>query len=116
MEMERPQAVQWGPEDAEWMKVHRELVHSLRAVLKAERGVHHAWLFGSVALGTEHAGSDVDVVVDMDDESLMGRRALRKALEAATGRKIDLFLYSDLEAERKVRPDFREDWVWRRIG
>ena len=105
----------WDASDDLWLAGHKELVKGLREVLKADRSVHHAWLFGSVALGTERAGSDVDVVVDIGEEvGLMGRRKLREALEARTGRKIDLYALSDLEAEARVRPDFPEDWGGRR--
>jgi predicted nucleotidyltransferase len=109
---ERVQA--WDLQDEEWLALHRELVDLLRSVLIEEKGVHRAWLFGSVALGTERSGSDVDLVVDMDDESLRARRQLRGKLEAKAGRKVDLFLFADLEAERKVRVNLREDWGGRR--
>jgi uncharacterized protein len=32
-----------------------------------ERGIRHAALFGSTARGESHAGSDVDIVIDLDD-------------------------------------------------
>ncbi len=31
------------------------------------RGVRHAALFGSVARGESHAGSDLDIVIDLDE-------------------------------------------------
>jgi predicted nucleotidyltransferase len=34
-----------------------------------ERGVLHAALFGSVARGENHAGSDVDIMVEIDPEA-----------------------------------------------
>jgi uncharacterized protein len=34
-----------------------------------ERGVVHAALFGSVARGENHSGSDVDIMVELDPEA-----------------------------------------------
>lgn len=36
-----------------------------------ERGVLHAALFGSVARGESHSGSDVDIMVEIDPEARM---------------------------------------------
>lgn len=35
-----------------------------------ERGVLHAALFGSVARGEENAGSDLDVMIDIDETTI----------------------------------------------
>ena len=35
----------------------------------ATQPVQRAWLFGSFARGEEHAGSDVDILVDFDQEN-----------------------------------------------
>jgi predicted nucleotidyltransferase len=104
----------WTPEDDLWLATHKELVNGLREVLGQDLNVKHAWLFGSVALGTDREGSDVDVVVDVSDDSGMALRALRQALEARVGRRVNLVVLSDLEAERRVRPNFLEDWGGRR--
>ena len=94
----------WDANDDLWRAGHKELVKGLREVLKADRGVHHAWLFGSVALGADGPGQTVEVAVDMEPDRLM-QGQLKQALETATGRKVDLFVLRDLEPE---------DWEGRR--
>ena len=43
-----------------------QLISRLRALLHEQAGVACAWLFGSRARGDQHAGSDVDVAVLME--------------------------------------------------
>ncbi len=42
-----------------------ERLNDARAALQV-RGVNHAALFGSIARGEDHAGSDIDILVDLD--------------------------------------------------
>jgi predicted nucleotidyltransferase len=37
-----------------------------------KRGVRHAALFGSTARGNRHASSDIDIVIELDDETGLG--------------------------------------------
>lgn len=113
-EMEVQTAAPWSLEDEKWLKLHKELVEDLRGVLVDSKGVRRGWIFGSVAAGTEREGSDVDVLVDMEEGGLMVQRKLREKLAEASGRKIDLFLLGDLEAERKVKPESAAGWKLRR--
>ena len=85
--------------ESEWLIGHWELLSALRGALRTERGVKGAWIFGSVAKGTDRADSDLDLVVDFEADDQMVVRALRQRLEAKIGRKIDLFLLGDLETE-----------------
>jgi predicted nucleotidyltransferase len=109
--------------ESEWLTSHWELLSQLRGALRTEPSVKGAWIFGSVAKGTDQAGSDLDLVVDFKTENQMAVRALRQRLEAKVGRKIDLFLLNDLEAEpdallhllKEARPVVdRMDW-WARL-
>jgi predicted nucleotidyltransferase len=43
------------------LKRHREELN--------RHGVAHAALFGSVARGEEHSGSDIDIMIDLDPEA-----------------------------------------------
>jgi len=51
-----------------------DVLHTLRAHERELRGfgVAHAAVFGSVARGEAEAGSDVDVLVELDEERPMG--------------------------------------------
>ena len=55
-------------------------------------GVKRAWVYGSVALGVAHAGSDVDMIVEMPPGKYLGYSLidLRHALSEALRRKVDL--------------------------
>ena len=95
------------PGEGEWLISHWQMVRALREALRTEKGVKSVLIFGSVAKGTDGPDSDLDLAVDMeDDEDLMVRRALRKRLEAAVGRKIDMFSLRDLESEPSYLPSF----------
>jgi len=85
--------------EGEWLARHWELLSHLRGALRTEPSVKGAWIFGSVAKGTDLPDSDLDLVVDFKTDDQMMVRALRGRLEAKVGRKIDLFLMDDLESE-----------------
>ena len=57
----------------------------------ATQPVERAWLFGSYARGEEREDSDVDLLVDFDDDvSLMGHVRMMYALQDRLGKKVDL--------------------------
>lgn len=54
-------------------------------------GVRSISLFGSIARGDAHPGSDVDLLVDVDDDvSLFGLSRLKFHLEDVLGMRVDL--------------------------
>lgn len=54
-------------------------------------GVQSISVFGSVARGEAHPGSDVDLLVDVDDEvSLLGLARLKFHLQDLLGMRVDL--------------------------
>jgi predicted nucleotidyltransferase len=87
------------------------LLAALGEALEAEPSVSVAVVFGSVVKETDTEGSDLDLVVKTTFEEdweqraegamevTLGKRRLRERLEAATGKKIDLFLMGDMESE-----------------
>ena|SRR5215211_6041915 len=78
----------------------------LRADEKALRalGVIHLSLFGSVARGEERPDSDIDVMVDVDDDlTLFGMSRLKRHLQDVLGRRVDL-----VEREA-IRPAYLPD-------
>jgi uncharacterized protein len=50
-----------------------EAIETLRRSQRAlrERGVVHAALFGSLARGDNHSGSDIDIMIELDPNSRM---------------------------------------------
>ena len=79
----------------------------------AELGVTHAYLFGSVARDAAGEGSDIDVMVDLD-EGPGGRKPLFSAFDVGGiqfeltrifGRQVDLVVRRDaMRPGRKLRP------------
>lgn len=66
-------------------------------VLEADSRVRFAYLFGSVAAGTERAGSDVDLAVSVDPRgTLLDDARLHDALITAMAREdVDLVVLED---------------------
>ena len=69
-----------------------ELVGKTAAPLMKRWGVNRAWVYGSVALGSARAGSDVDMIVEMPPGKYLGYGIidLKYELSQALGRKVDL--------------------------
>jgi len=86
-------------------------LHQSRPRLEA-LGVVHAYLFGSMALGTAGPESDVDLMVDLD-EGPRGRKPLFSAFDVGgiqfeltqiLGRPVDLVVRSDaLKPGKRLR-------------
>ncbi|MEN5072821.1 nucleotidyltransferase family protein [Isoptericola cucumis] len=69
----------------------------------SRHGVRHVRVFGSVAAGTADAGSDVDLLVDLDDGvGHFALGALEVELEQMLGRPVDIV------PERSLRSAVRE--------
>ena len=113
-----------APGEGEWLIAHWALVRDLRAALGSEPGVRGAWIFGSVAKGTDDERSDLDLVVDLEAGGLHAQRALQRRLEAKLDRAVDLFRLQDLESEPEVllvlldvaRPVVDRVGWWKEIG
>jgi|GEM_PF-359330 len=76
------------------VKVGPEEVGRLAAPVLRKFGVARAWVYGSFALGCANAHSDVDLIVEMPPDVVLGRSFfdLRRELKEAFGRKVDLHL------------------------
>ena len=66
----------------------------------ATQPVQRAWLFGSFARGEEHAGSDVDILVDFDQDNasvgLLQFCHIMNELSDRVGRPVDLVVNGTL--------------------
>jgi len=79
------------------MDQHESMRKAIRDVL-VEHGVRRASLFGSFARGQGAKDSDIDVLVELDDDaSLLDLVGLRLELEEATGRNVDLVEFSTIK-------------------
>lgn len=65
-------------------------------------GATRAGVFGSVVRGQSHRRSDVDILVEIPEAiGLLAFVGLRRELEAALGRKVDLVEYETIK--RRIR-------------
>jgi predicted nucleotidyltransferase len=71
------------------------LIAALRAALRTEHNVRFALLFGSTARGDDDASSDVDLLVEMRDSSLIRIADLGEKLEALLDRRVDILALDD---------------------
>ncbi len=81
------------------------LISALRAVLRTEKNVRFALLFGSAARGTDTTASDVDVLVQMRESSLERIVDLGAKLSAMVGRRVDVVRLEDMECEPSLLAD-----------
>jgi predicted nucleotidyltransferase len=89
-----PRRLRLAPGETAYLRRLWPLLATLRSALRTEPNVAFAMLFGSVARGDDRAGSDVDLLVVLREESLGRRIELQDRLERAAGRKVHLL---DLE-------------------
>jgi predicted nucleotidyltransferase len=93
-----PRKLRLAPGEVGYLKRHWPLLAALRSALRTEPNVEFALLFGSVARGDDHAGSDFDLLVVLREGSLGRKVELQDRLERASARKVHLL---DLEAASK---------------
>jgi predicted nucleotidyltransferase len=72
--------------------------------------VKKAGIFGSYARGEQRETSDIDILVDIDDDlSLLDFASLKVELEGALGKKVDLVEYTTIKS--KLRKEILKDEV-----
>jgi len=83
-------------------RLGRRLRRHRRAVveLAAGRGAHHVRVFGSVARGDDTASSDIDLLVDLDDNvGLVALVGLKRELADLLGARVDVIPADSLRPE-----------------
>ncbi len=80
-----------------YLRSHWELLRGLRSALRTEPNVKLAVLFGSTAAGTEREGSDVDVLVALEDPGVGRLADLAGRLTSRLGREVQLVRLRDAE-------------------
>lgn len=73
------------------------LLSSLRMALRTEGNVRLAVLFGSTARGADKSGSDVDLLVELRDDSMERVADLSTKLEGLVGRHVEVIPLSSAE-------------------
>jgi predicted nucleotidyltransferase len=104
-----PRRIELDDDEREYLSGHWDLIARLTETLRTERSVRLAVLFGSVARGDETAESDLDLLVDLRDESLESRGRLRQRLRAAAGRDVQLVTVDAGATSALLMADIVED-------
>lgn len=92
-----PRRLELDAEERAYLRDHWGLLARLGAILRTEPNVRFVAIFGSLARGDEHAGSDLDIVVEFKERDRLGRIRLAGKLEAASGRRAQMLHLRDVE-------------------
>jgi predicted nucleotidyltransferase len=90
-----PRRLRLSPAEESYVLQAWPLLGQLRALLRTERNVRFAGLFGSRARGDERPGSDVDLLVVLDDDAIFRQLDLERRLEAPLGLPVQLVTVDD---------------------
>jgi predicted nucleotidyltransferase len=91
-----------------YLRKHWTLLRDLRSALRTEPNVRLAVLFGSTSTGADHAGSDVDVLVELDDPSVSRLAELAGRLSRRLGRAIQVVRLHEAESSPVLMADVLE--------
>ena len=90
-----PRRLELDAAEKRYLRRSWKLLAALRNVLRTERNVRFALLFGSAARGEDAPSGDVDLLVEMRDSSLIRIADLGAKLEALLGRHVDVLTLDD---------------------
>jgi predicted nucleotidyltransferase len=93
-----PRKLVLGTSEKEYLRRSWKLLAALREALRTEQNVRFALLFGSAARGDDSEGSDVDLIVELRDSSLVRVVDLGLKLERLLERRVDAMTIDDAEA------------------
>lgn len=89
------------------MDIPRTLLNRILNVLKEEKSIERAYLFGSRARGDNKYNSDIDIAVEGNNV----RRTIQLELQSAAGvYKVDMVFLSD-ELDTSFMEEFNEDAI-----
>lgn len=80
-----PRRLKLSPAEESYVLHAWPLLGRLRALLRTERNARLAVLFGSRARGDERPDSDIDILVELEEDTVSRRMELVDRLEAALG-------------------------------
>ncbi len=93
-----PYKVELSAEERRYLRTHWQLLSTLTQTLRTEKNVRLAALYGSSARGDERAGSDVDLLVELDEHDRglpLARLGIK--LEAVLDRPVQVVALRDTE-------------------
>ena len=116
-----PRKLKISPAEESYVLHAWPLLGRLRSLLRTERNVRFALLYGSRARGDERPDSDVDLLVELDEDTLARRMELVERLEAALGLPVQVVgldvarrapvLLADAIEDGRVLVDRNDGWA-----
>lgn len=116
-----PRRLKLSPAEESYVLHAWPLLGRLRALLRTERNVRLAVLFGSRARGDERPDSDLDLLIDLEEDTVSKRMELVDRLEAALGLPVQVVtvrvarrapvLLADAIEDGRVLVDRSEGWA-----
>jgi predicted nucleotidyltransferase len=94
-----PRKLEFTLREREYARRSWPLLSAMRGALRTEPNKRLAVLFGSTAVGSYTPASDVDVLVDLSDDSLDRVIDLTSKLEAAVERPVDMVRLRNAERD-----------------
>lgn len=119
-----PRRLEIDEAEKKYLRTHWSVLAGLRAALRTEPNVRAAVLFGSVARGVETEASDLDLLVELADDSIANVAQLEARLEQRFGREVQVVRWSEAEAKppllytilQEGRPVLDRDGTWAKVG
>ncbi len=93
-----PRKLKLDAAEKRYLRRSWNLIATLRGALRTEQNVRFALLFGSAARGDDSEGSDVDLIVELRDSSLVRIVDLELKLEELLERRVDVLALEDAGA------------------
>ena len=85
-----PRTVELTPHERSYLRRYWKRLAQLRSVLRTEPNIETAILFGSVARGTDHPGSDIDLLVALRRDSPLAAAELAARLDEKIGASVQV--------------------------
>ena len=112
--------LEFPSEEENYLRSHWTLLKELKWALRSERDVRLAVLFGSTAVGEDHPGSDVDLLVAHRRPEQRALAGLRRRLREALNKPVQLIgvdqaqsapsLFADILTDGRVLIDRDDLW------
>lgn len=119
-----PRRVAIEAPEREYLAQSWPLISAVAHALRTERNVRLAVIFGSMARGQAHPGSDLDVLVSLAEERPMYTQRLSTRLEEQLAREVDVLSLTRLRGRDPAllstvlaegRPVIDRDGLWPRL-
>jgi predicted nucleotidyltransferase len=100
-----PRRAELAPGEAAYLRRNGPLLFGLRRALRTEPNVRLAVLFGSFARGDDGPASDIDLLVEMRDNTRARLMDIEDRLSSRLGRRVQLLRLSDATREPALLAD-----------